>query len=87
MKKFIFITLSVIITSVFVFAALGALKEKKPKENTQDILPEHKFIDLPDKGRLVAIECGQPCAVIFSDKENSYVALLLDGNTITFKLP
>jgi hypothetical protein len=50
-------------------------------------LPEHKFLQLPDEGRLMNIECGQPCAVIFSAEANAYIALLLDGDTITFSLP
>lgn len=50
-------------------------------------LPTHQFVELPTTGRLVNIECGQPCAVVFSAEANAYIALLLDGDTITFTLP
>ncbi len=67
---------------LFAFLLFHFACDKAPETN----LPMHQFITIPAESRLMSIECGQPCAIVASPETNAYIALLLNGDTITFQI-
>jgi len=84
MKK---ILLGVLVVAASFGLGLAIYSGTQADETVEPDLPTHQFIQLPSQGRLINIECGQPCAIVSSPDGSAYIALLLDGDTITFTLP
>ena len=36
--------------------------------------------------RLIAINCGQMCAIVFDDENNQFIALMEDGRKVVFDM-
>jgi len=48
-------------------------------------VPYHKEIVYPVTAVLLNIECGEPCVLFRDDKTGNFVALMVDGSTITVR--
>ena len=71
--------LSVVLVSVFVLFSGCNLNEEQKKQ-----VPTHTEIHAGQRYNVIALECGQPCALVRSEDDTAFVAILADGSTITF---
>lgn len=74
----------------FVIAAMASLMLlsggcAKPESAPAPEAAADGFIHIGTQ-RLVAINCGQTCAVVFDDENNQFVALMEDGRKVVFDM-